>query len=196
MTLRSHSIVRNVLGLHAQRILADSSRFLFEHETYYGVDHSDSSPYMSSCLFQWYGFPAFESLLIQLQPYAEAFAETSLIPTYSYLRIYGNGSSLAAHLDRGACEISITYCVEPEQGYSYPIWIEDYEGNHHEVFLEQGDFMIYRGKELKHWRNAYERNKHTQCFLHYVLDKPENQLLKYDGRPGLGFGPGSKNEPC
>ena len=49
-----------------------------------------------------------EHLLERLRPGIEEATGRRLFPTYSYLRLYKTGSALKAHLDRPACEISVS----------------------------------------------------------------------------------------
>src|ERR1043166_3335719 len=60
--------------------------------------------------------PAFDALLNSLCPNISSLIGAKLAPTYSYTRIYGRGDSLRKHLDRPACEISATICVEIPSG--------------------------------------------------------------------------------
>ena len=49
-----------------------------------------------------------DTLLLVLQPIIEKEIGLKLIPTYSFMRLYTKGNSLAKHTDRESCEISTT----------------------------------------------------------------------------------------
>lgn len=147
--------------------------------------------------FSKYADPLMESLLIKLLPHVEKTIGLSLYPTYSYYRVYGPGDELKKHIDRPACEISITinlgyfYNTE-DKDYRWNIWIND-----NEIITEPGDMVIYRGTEIEHWRepfNAPEGSWQAQAFLHYVDVNGPYTLCKYDGRPMIGYPLSTKNK--
>ena len=99
-----------------------------------------------------------------------------LVPTYSYHRLYTTGTELKKHSDRPSCEISTTLClgydVSNVDASKYPDWdwpmfIEEPNGEEIPVHMKPGDMIIYRGCELKHWREPFWGNNHAQVFLHY-----------------------------
>ncbi|HZW26306.1 MAG TPA: hypothetical protein VFF26_12550 [Gallionella sp.] len=109
----------------------------------------------------------FERLLEHLLPKIEAHAGHDLYKTYSYARRYELGNELKPHRDREACEITATLALGYE-GEAWPVWVEDRAKAHHSFLLQAGDALIFRGRELLHWR---EENRHGPCsqvFLHYV----------------------------
>jgi hypothetical protein len=116
-----------------------------------------------------YGDPAMETVLLNLKETVEVITGLSLLPTYSYYRIYRKGDDLQPHIDRPACEISATLCFNysyDDKKYNYPIYIE---GN--EIHLGPGDMAIYKGLELSHWRTSMEVGNddwQVQGFFHYV----------------------------
>lgn len=124
------------------------------------------SPYAPSL----YNQTEFNKVQIKLMSKIEKETNLKLYPTYNYSRIYNKKSILEPHIDRPACEISITMNVGYEGDYNWPIWIKDNHGKNHEVFLEPGDALIYKGCENYHWREpADDRVKcQLQVFLHYV----------------------------
>ena len=70
--------------------------------------------------------------------------------------------------------------------YMWPIYVKNRNGEDVPVDLQDGDMLIYKGCELKHWREPLQGNHHAQVFLHYN-DKngPYNEPL--DGRPCIGL---------
>jgi hypothetical protein len=108
-----------------------------------------------------------------------------LFPTYSYFRVYKHGDILAAHVDRPSCEVSVTISVGYEADAPWPLWI-DQRGSPTAIELEPGDGMLYRGTQVRHWRDAFSGTEATQLFLHYVDSDGPNCDWKFDRRPTLG----------
>lgn len=132
--------------------------------------------------FSAYGPIWSESMLIMFLPIVERISGKSLKPTYSYTRTYYNGSDLKPHIDRGACEYSVTICIK-KGNCEWPIFFKHRKGNLTELNMNDGDAVIYKGQELLHWRKEYHGDEHTQVFLHYVdIDNPNADMLAYDGR--------------
>ena len=128
---------------------------------------------------QHYGDPATESLLLMLQPKIEEITNKKLLPTYSFWRMYTYGGYLKKHVDRNACEISVTLNVMGDT--DWPIYIED-----NQVNLKPGDGVVYLGCELNHERKKLIGDYQAQIFLHYVEEGGKNECYKFDGRPCLG----------
>jgi len=101
-----------------------------------------------------------------LHPVMEKETGLTLLPTYTYFRVYRNGAILDKHTDRPACEVSATMLI----GANYsPIWPVIAEGE--SVVQEAGDLLVYRGCDVEHWREPFvteEGNYHVQIFAHYV----------------------------
>ena len=95
-----------------------------------------------------YGDPVMDTLLMKVLSRMQDDTELSLIPTYSYARLYKQGDILKRHKDRPSCEISTTIHLG---GDKWPIFIE---GN--EFLLNIGDMLVYSGCELEHWREPFE----------------------------------------
>lgn len=110
----------------------------------------------------WYNDPLMNSLLDLKLPLVEEESKLKLFPTYAYWRYYVFGATLAKHIDRPACEISITACIK-----KYDNWPIVIEGTKFE--LEEGDALLYAGCDQKHWRpGVYKGEGMAQVFLHYV----------------------------
>ena len=130
--------------------------------------------------------PAMESMLIYLQPVMEQAVGFALFPTYCYYRIYRNDDKMPPHIDRPACEISATVCLN----FNYNpdnVWSIYLDGNR--VDLLPGDLAIYRGCEVPHWREPFNRGQDTwqvQAFFHYVDVLGPNAEWKWDKRASLG----------
>jgi len=115
----------------------------------------------------WHDDLAMKNLMCYLTPDMEKHTGESLIPTYSYLRVYKKGDELKRHIDKNSCEFSVTLTLmrEPNEGI-WPIYLET--DRVHKVELEAGDGLIYKGIESPHWRGKFEGSRLAQVFLHYV----------------------------
>ena len=107
---------------------------------------------------------AMETLLLKLQPIVEKETNLKLYPNYTYSRNYSKGDELLKHIDRSACEISTTLNLG---GDTWPIYLEPKKGKSLRFDLEPGDMMIYKGKDLYHWREPFQGDECVQVFLHY-----------------------------
>jgi len=109
-----------------------------------------------------YGYSATDSLNFYLLPKMEMWTGKTLIPTYSYSRVYRNGHDLPKHIDRPRCEYSITVTLK-DDGTDWPIIMGD-----EELVLSQGSGCVYMGEKIPHQRKPYQGNQHVQVFCHYV----------------------------
>jgi hypothetical protein len=142
-----------------------------------------------------YSDPFMESLLsLSCSPISQ-YVGLDLFPTYSYWRFYQNGDELKRHRDRDSCEISATVCLgydvsnvdkEKNKDYNWPMWVESQAGGEYPGGLNPGDIIIYKGREIDHWREPFLGLNHAQVFLHYNDKNGEFKNL-YDGRPFTGI---------
>lgn len=134
-----------------------------------------------------YGDPVMESLLLKLQKTIEKNTGLKVEPTYSFYRVYRPGDELLPHIDRPACEISITVCLNydyKDSEYEWPIFVDGTP-----IVLAPGDLVCYRGVDLEHWREKFtapEGSWHVQAFLHYVDVNGPYLDYKYDERISIG----------
>ena len=179
----------------------DAVSFMYENNI-----HSQSSilgtwsdqqiPNTYSC----YGDFAMDTLMMKVLPKMQKETGLTLVPTYSYARIYKNGDILKRHKDRPSCEISTTINLG---GDPWPIFIDgtgadsiiDERKNIHkpdapkgtEILLNIGDMLVYSGCDLEHWREPFEGQTCGQVFLHYNnAYGPYASKNMFDGRPKLG----------
>jgi len=102
-----------------------------------------------------------------IKPLLEEGIGIKLFPSFTYLRVYQPGDSLAPHTDRPSGEISITLNLGCSSEKAWPIFLE-VNGTNHEVVMQPGDALIYHGIESSHWREEFTGEHHTQLTLHYV----------------------------
>ena len=121
----------------------------------YKIDTQSFSP-------AWYNDSLMSALLDTKLSIVEKESNLKLFPTYAYWRYYVFGGTLKKHLDRPACEISITSCIK-----KYDDWPIVVEGTSFE--LEEGDAILYAGCDQEHYRpGIYKGKGMAQVFLHYV----------------------------
>ena len=142
-----------------------------------------------------------ETLMMKVLPIMQQRTDMTLVPCYTYTRIYKKGDILKRHSDRPSFEISTTLHLG---GESWPIFLDPTgqktvidEGKQiHKpnapkgisIDLEVGDMLVYSGWELEHWREPFEGDHCAQVFLHYNnIDGPFGTKNKFDGRPLLGI---------
>lgn len=131
-----------------------------------------------------YGTPVFDTLL---QEFAEPIGKhvgRTLLPTYTYARIYRPGEILKKHKDRPACEISATLTLGFDKPPIWPIFAD--EQKQASIVLDRGDMMVYKGCELLHWREEFKGKWHVQVFFHYVDANGPYKNHYRDGRSEFG----------
>lgn len=114
----------------------------------------------------------FETLQEYLWPTIEQVVGEELLPTYAYARLYSNGDVLEKHIDRPACEISVTIQLARTKDYIWPIYMDGKQ-----ILLNEGDAVVYNGCNTPHWRNvcAGPENYYSgQVFLHFVRKNGEH----------------------
>lgn len=156
-----------------ERALSLSSEFLkyCEENTIEGDPQAPNS-------YSKYNYIPFLELLCEKTPVISSAIGETVLPTYAYSRVYKKGSELKKHVDRDACEISLT--VHLHGDVSWPIWIETPSGESRCVHLNPGDAMIYLGKIASHWREPFIGEYYTQVFLHYVRSRGDCSYAYFD----------------
>lgn len=132
-----------------------------------------------------YGDPLFDDLL---QKFAKPIGDNvgrTLLPTYTYARIYRPGEILKRHKDRPACEISATLTLGYEANKVWPIFFD--EEKEIAVDLQPGELAVYKGCDILHWRPPFKGEWHVQLFLHYVDANGPHKNHAKDGRPEFGI---------
>ena len=140
-----------------------------------------------------YADPLMESILLSLVPKMEYVTGLTLLPTYSYYRVYRPGMDLKPHIDRPACEISTTVCLkynyqQLQNELVWPMFVQSKNGPVG-LGLAPGDAIVYRGCDIEHWReklSAPEYSYHIQAFFHYVDANGPHSDQQLDNRLFLG----------
>ncbi len=135
----------------------------------------------------YYADPLIEVLLQASKEAVEAATGKTLIPTYSYARVYQPGEELKPHIDRPSCEISVTVNVATKGRFS-PIYTKYKDAEPEEHVLKPGDAVIYKGCEVVHWRRPLEGGQiNVQFMLHYVDKHGKNAEYAKDKRAKYGM---------
>lgn len=131
-----------------------------------------------------YGDPIFDTILQKFaKPIGDAVGKT-LLPTYTYARIYRNGEILKRHKDRPSCEISATLTLGFDSKPIWPIFMD--EEKEIAISLDVGELVVYKGCDVVHWRPPFKGEWHVQVFFHYVdANGPYKDHVR-DGRPDFG----------
>lgn len=133
----------------------------------------------------FYADPLMETLLELVTSVVRGFTGVEPLPTYSYMRVYERGTVLNPHIDRPACEISLTLTLGYDGESPWPLYLATPDGVQ-TVMLPPGDALLYRGEECAHWRGELAGEYHAQLFLHYVDAAGPHKGWRYDRRPAIG----------
>lgn len=106
--------------------------------------------------------------------------EEPVLPTYSFCIVYDSDSQLIKHLDRPACEISLTVHLGGDA--EWPIFIKKPSGEEVPFKLNPGDAVVYLGCKAEHWREKFTGQYYSQVFLHYVRSQGPNAWAYFDKR--------------
>jgi hypothetical protein len=126
-----------------------------------------------------YNYPKYKEICYKLKSSIENFMGEKLYPTYYFDRFYFSGSSLHKHIDRPACEISVSLQISNTTGVDWPLNFLSGEETLGYV-MRPGDAILYKGMEFLHWRDKLECPKDAyfhQAFFHYV--RADGYYLQY-----------------
>lgn len=173
-------------GFVDQQTILVVSQYL-ENKIKRGEWKEDVDQYDSTSRLAYYADPLIEVLLQESQSAVEEVTGKELIPTYSYVRLYQPGEALNPHIDRPACEVSVTVNVATKGEFS-PIYMQYGNNFPEEHVLNPGDAVVYKGCQAMHWRNPLKEDQfNVQFMLHYVDKNGPNADFAKDKRQGYGF---------
>jgi hypothetical protein len=127
-----------------------------------------------------YDFMPFVRLLVEKVPEVSDLLGEKVLPTYTYARVYKEGSELLRHRDRPACEVSLTLNLSKDK--DWPIYFQRPDKLETSVELEPGDAVLYLGCQADHWRNKFEGQECVQLFMHYVRSYGSKSWAYFDKR--------------
>lgn len=189
-----YEVLRNVidqqllLHLKTEFELIRDIKFFTENENNFYAFGDRQAPKS----FSYYSATCFETLSMNLNSKMNEITGKELNPTYTFARIYYNGSILEPHIDRPSCEYSVTICIDSTSDWDF--CIKNRKNETVKILLNPGDMCVYSGCELEHWRDAYRGEKHIQCFLHYVDSLGSYKDYKFDKRPLMGLSDDSRKK--
>lgn len=128
-----------------------------------------------------------ETLLDMLTSVHEKCIGKHLVPTYSFIRRYSQGNNMINHIDRPACQHSITIqlCSSDDE-YEWPLYVRTLKGENIEVEVNDFDLIMYQGENIVHGRDYCLKEWSYHTFLHYVdADDKKYEPYYYDKRPRL-----------
>ena len=156
----NYLVVPNFISSSRSKELSQSyNEYVTTHEM--GED-----PQVPGCFTAKMDYIPFLELLIEKSMTVTQLVGETVLPTYSYARIYGHGDVLKDHTDKPECEISLIINLDCDEVWD--IHITKPDGVVKNVSLEPGDAMIYLGCSASHGRKPFVGNHCTQVFLHYV----------------------------
>ena len=174
-----YAVQRHMVPPHALKLALEATRLNRVHEGYMQWDEHTRA---------WgrYCDAMGEALLLMLHQPLQRRLGLELVPCYSYLRCYTPESTLPPHVDRPSCEISVTLPIGSwDSASKWPIWLQA-NGENVAVDLSPGDLLVYRGAELRHWREPLAAGVWIQLFLHYVDANGAYTDYALDQRERLG----------
>ena len=125
--------------------------------------------------------PVARFVLEGMAPLMSRLADVPVVPTYSYSAVYVEGATLEPHVDREACEFSFSLQLDyspdlADEESPWPLYVSNRSENNVDVTtdtavrLKNGDSLVYKGRELVHYRTALPKeHRSTSLFFHYVL---------------------------
>lgn len=145
-----------------------------------------------------YDNPKYKEIHNKIRFILEKVLQKKLYNTYYYERFYFAGQELEPHVDREACEISVTIQASTNRFKPWSFFIQSKTGENHYVDLQDGWAVLYKGIERPHWRNKLKSRYsklgriinrfilkkddtyHHQIFFHYVLADGEYSHFAFD----------------
>lgn len=146
-----------------------------------------------------YNYTNYKSDYRQIRLKIEELIKGPLYETYFFDRFYFTGQDLKIHVDRPACEISLTMHISSNPGViEWPLKIEGKNGKVATIVMEPGDAVLYMGCDRPHWRKPmpsfYSKTQllkrkifrqeddswFHQIFFHYVLANGYRAHFAYD----------------
>jgi hypothetical protein len=128
-----------------------------------------------------YNYISFLELLCEKTPEISKIVGETVLPTYTYARVYRTNDELLRHKDRPSCELSLTVNLGGSEPWD--IWVES-EGKEIPITLNPGDAVVYLGAEIEHWREKFRGDHYYQVFLHYVLSRGQYAQHCFDRKQG------------
>jgi alkylated DNA repair dioxygenase AlkB len=113
--------------------------------------------------------PATLALHKRWKPLVECFAQSFVVPTYTFATIYNPFADLPSHIDRPECQWNLGVAHSYSAGVPWEFLLDiDDRFDPDIIRLEPGDGVIYPGYH-RHWRHRQQVAQHvTMMLFHYV----------------------------
>jgi hypothetical protein len=141
---------------------------LFQAEEPIHVVKSSKSDVIPALYYEDHDFNAEMSKTLQASH--EEWSGMQLLESACYgFRVYQRGTFLHNHVDiTNTHIISSTICVDHRLDSPWPLYIEDIDGNQHQVDMEPGEMIFYEGARLIHGRPyVLNGDYYVGVFVHY-----------------------------
>lgn len=126
-----------------------------------------TSDFVDNCIDR-VDYPEVVAIATEKVAYLNELIGEKIVPSYTFTRIYGDGSELKMHNDKVSCEISLSVHLYGDKDWAFVI--DDLDGNAVEIILEPGDAILYDAIHAAHGRKGkYTGEKYIQSFHHYVF---------------------------
>lgn len=113
----------------------------------------------------------FDDIYDRLTSVIKDVTKLNITKANSYSRIYFNDSVLKPHLDREGLDLTLSVQIENTFNIPTPIYGEGYDNTIYESVLNNGDAVLIKGGELKHWRNPILGEGYMICvFFHWTIE--------------------------
>ena len=138
-----------------------------------------------------YNHPQYRNIHSQIRLKLEKIIGKKLYNTYYFDRFYFSNQKLEKHIDRPSCEISLSIHISSNSKTPWPIFVKTPHGDDASINLSAGDAILYKGFEVIHWRNEFDKRNillhniipqkyYHQLFFHYVLSNGNNVHYAFD----------------
>ncbi len=138
-----------------------------------------------------YNHPQYRNIHSQIRLKLEKIIGKKLYNTYYFDRFYFSNQKLEKHIDRPSCEISLSIHISSNSKTPWPIFVKTPHGDDASINLSAGDAILYKGCEVIHWRNEFDKRNillhniipqkyYHQLFFHYVLSNGNNVHYAFD----------------
>jgi len=111
--------------------------------------------------------PMAVKLHIESLPIVRKLIGKEVEPSYTFSRVCFRGNILKNHMDRDACEYSISYTVGYDGDEVWPLYIK-FEDGIEKHLIDVNQALLYQGIENFHWRQPFKGERWYQVFFHYV----------------------------
>ena len=121
-----------------------------------------------------------------LTPIVEEWSQCEIEKTWGYgIRSYVKNSTLKLHRDK--LETHVLSCIifiDQKSGENWPLDFFDHEHNHHKVFFEPGDMLLYESLCVHGRITPFDGDYYRNMYFHW---KPKNWEFEADDYSSLLF---------